>query len=238
MKSISSLSQSISRTVMAIVKPVSFIFSSVWRLVFTLLFIGSLFVNVTMFAWSAGAVALSAVFSAVAGITSIVTDLADSKTRLAASQKQVAALNEKLATSKKQVARMSNRIASRTAKGAVLNVVSVPAEAVPYIGIPVIVAVTGLEIYDACATMEDIKEINRVLNTGADIDAETTCGIKVPDKDTVMKTIQNSPKAAYESAMSLDISLPSWSKVTATTKRAWDGSINGFSSAWDWLFKN
>ena len=85
---------------------------------------------------------------------------------------------------------------------------------------------------------EYIKEINRVLNTGADIDAETTCGIKVPDKDNVMKTIQNSPKAAYESAMSLDISLPSWSKVTATTKRAWDGSINGFSSVWDWLFKN
>ena len=127
---------------------------------------------------------------------------------------------------------MSNRIATRTAKGALRNVASVPAEAIPYIGIPVIIAVTGLEIYDACATMEDIKEINRVLNT------VTTCGIKVPDKDTVMKTIQNSPKAAYESAMSLDISLPSWSKVTATTKRAWDGSINGFSSAWDWLFKN
>ena len=223
----------ISRMFMTIVKPISFIFSSVWRLVFTLLFVGSLFVNVTMFAWSAGAVALSAVFSTVTGITSIVTGLADSKAMLAASRKQVAALNEKLATSKKQVARMSNRIASRTAKGAMRNVVSLPAEAVPYIGIPVIVAVTGFEIYDACATMEDIKEINHVLNTGADIDAETTCGIKVPDKDTVIKTIQNSPKAAYESAISRDISLPSWSKVTATTKRAWDGSINVFSSIWD-----
>ena len=52
--------------------------TSLRRLVFTLLFIGSLFVNVTMFAWSAGAVALSAVFSTVTGITSIVTDLADS----------------------------------------------------------------------------------------------------------------------------------------------------------------
>lgn len=223
----------ISRMFMTIVKPISFIFSSVWRLVFTLLFVGSLFVNVTMFAWSAGAVALSAVFSTVTGITSIVTGLADSKARLAASHKQVAALNEKLATSKKQVARMSNRIVSRTAKEAMRNVVSLPAEAVPYIGIPVIVAVTGFEIYDACATMEDIKEINHVLNTGADIDAETTCGIKVPDKDTVIKTIQNSPKAAYESAISRDISLPSWSKVTATTKRAWDGSINVFSSIWD-----
>ena len=103
---------------------------------------------------------------------------------------------------------------------AVRNVVSAPAEAVPFIGTYTIVAVTGLEIYDACATMEDIKEINRVLNTGADIDAETTCGIKVPDKDTVIKTIQNSPKAAYQSTTSHDISLPSWSKVTVTTKRA------------------
>ena len=88
---------------MTILKSILFLFKSVWRAVFTLLFIGSLFVNVTMFAWSAGAVALSSAFKAVTGITTVITDLAVSKAKLAASEKQVGALNKKLATSKKQV---------------------------------------------------------------------------------------------------------------------------------------
>ena len=75
------------------------------------------------------AVAIGTAVNAVTGITSVVTDLADSKA--------------KLATSQKQVAKMSNRIATRTAKGALRNVASVPAEAIPYIGIPIIIAVTG-----------------------------------------------------------------------------------------------
>ena len=103
MKSILSLFKSISRLVIAIVKPILFLFRSVWRLVFTLLFIGSLAINVIMFAWSAGAVAIGTAVNAVTGITSVVTDLADSKA--------------KLATSQKQVAKMSNRIATRTRKG-------------------------------------------------------------------------------------------------------------------------
>ena len=76
-----------------------------------------------------------------------------------------------------------------------------------------------------------------LLNTCANIDAETTCGIKLPDLDKVIEDVKNSPKATYEFA-TLDISIPSWSNVTATTKRAWDGSINGLSGVWDWLFKD
>ena len=175
---------------MTILKSILFLFKSVWRAVFTLLFIGSLFVNVTMFAWSAGAVALSSAFKAVTGITTVVTDLADSKAKLAASEKQVGALNKKLATSKKQVGGLTKKIATRTSRSVVRSVASIPAEAIPYIGPFTIVAVTGLEIKDACATMEDLRELNGLLDTAEDIDTGTVCGLKVPDLDIIMDQLK------------------------------------------------
>lgn len=186
---------------MTILKSILFLFKSVWRAVFTLLFIGSLFVNVTMFAWSAGAVALSSAFKAVTGITTVVTDLAgskarfsadlaDSKAKLAASEKQVGALNKKLATSKKQVGGLTKKIATRTSRSVLRSVASIPAEAIPYIGPFTIVAVTGLEIKDACATMEDLRELNGLLDTAEDIDTGTVCGLKVPDLDIIMDQLK------------------------------------------------
>ena len=47
-----------------------------------------------------------------------------------------------------------------------LSVAIIPAEAIPFIGPFTIVAVTGLEIKDACATMEDLRELNGLLDTG------------------------------------------------------------------------
>ena len=190
MKSIPTLLKAISGAVMTILKSILFLFKSVWRAVFTLLFIGSLFVNVTMFAWSAGAVALSSAFKAVTGITTVITDLADSKAKLAASEKQVGALNKKLATSKKQVGGLTKKIATRTSRSVVRSVASIPAEAIPYIGPFTIVAVTGLEIKDACATMEDLRELNGLLDTAEDIDTGTVCGLKVPDLDIIMDQLK------------------------------------------------
>ena len=236
MNSIPTLLKAISGAVLTILKSFLFLFKSVWRAVFTLLFIDSLFVNVTMFAWSAGAVALSTAFNAVTGITTVVTDLAGSKAKLAASQKQVGELKQKIAKTKKQVGGLTKRIGTRTGRSVVRSVASIPAEAIPYIGPFAIVAVTRLEIKDACATMKDLRELNRLLDTGEDIDTGTVCGLKVPDLDTVIEKVKKSPKAAYESAKSADVSLPSWSDVTAIAKRAWGGILKNLDWIWKWLF--
>ena len=151
---------------MTILKSTLFLFNSVWRAIFTLLFIGSLFVNVTMFAWSAGAVALSSAFKAVTGITTVIDN------------------------HKRQVTRVSKRIATRTSRSVARSVVSIPAEAIPYFGVATIITITGLEINDACATMKDIKELNGLLDTAEDIDTGTVCGLKVPDLDIIMDQLK------------------------------------------------
>ena len=131
---------------------------------------------------------------------------------------------------------MTKRIGTRTGRSVVRSVASIPAEAIPYIGPFAIVAVTGLEIKDACATMNDLRELNRLLDTGEDIDTGTVCGLEVPDLDTVIEKVKKSPKAAYESARSVDVPLPSWSDVTAITKRVWDGILKNLDWIWKWLF--
>ena len=137
---------------------------------------------------------------------------------------------------KKQVGGLTKKIGTRTGRSVVRSVGSIPAEAIPYIGPFAIVAVTGLEIKDACATMKDLRELNRLLDTGEDIDTGTVCGIEVPDLDAVIEKVKKSPKAAYESAKSADIPLPSWSYVTAIIKRAWGGILKNLDWIWKWLF--
>ena len=222
-------------------KSISFLFKSISGLIITILFIGSLIVNVAMFTWSAGALALSATFKTVTGITSVVGNLANTND----------ALKNKLLANKKRVAKLSKRIAKRTTRTAARNIASIPAEALPYVGVAVIVGVAGLEIRDACATMKDVQEILDTsadidvdtsadidVDTSADIDARTVCGMEVPDRDTVIASIQNSPKAAYEAVTSLDFTMPSWSDVSTGTKGVWDSSIKGAASAWNWLRGN
>ena len=64
---------------------------------------------------------------------------------------------------------------------------SMVAEAVPYIGIGVIVAVTTLEVRDACDTMKDLHELNVAFNpeTATPDGAREVCGTRVPTKEEV-----------------------------------------------------
>ena len=100
---------------------------------------------------------------------------------------------------------MTKKIATRTSRSVVLSVAIIPAEAIPFIGPFTIVAVTGLEIKDACATMEDLRELNGLLDTGEDIDTGTVCGLDVPDLDTVIDKFKKSPKAVHMNLQGLSM---------------------------------
>ena len=146
-------------------KPLSFLYKSVSGLIITTLFVGSLLINVTMFTWSTGAVAMSAAFSAMTGVPSV-----------------VATLGKQIKTNKNVAGKITKRIAKRTTRGAIRNIASIPAEAVPYLGIPVIIAITALEIKDACETMKDVDELNKQFTVNAEIEEQATkvCGLKMP----------------------------------------------------------
>ena len=54
--------------------------------------------------------------------------------------------------------------------------------------------------------------------------------------DTVIDKVKKSSKAAYESARSVDVPLPSCSDVNAIIKRGWGGISKNLDWIWKWLF--
>ena len=68
-------------------------------------------------------------------------------------QKAVTA-NRKVATRK-----FGTRLATRTKRVAAKSIAAIPAESVPFIGVAVLIADTGYELWAACETVRDLDEL-------------------------------------------------------------------------------
>lgn len=112
------------------------------------------------------------------------------------------------------------RISKRTVNRSARNVTAVFAEAIPLVGIGVVVGVTGLELRDSCNTLKDLKELELSFNPAAAAmgDVQQVCGMEVPSRDEVWQVVKSSPREAWQ-AMSTYLpdlgefrlpSLPSW----------------------------
>jgi uncharacterized membrane protein YraQ (UPF0718 family) len=88
--------------------------------------------------------------------------------------------------------RISKRVALRTAKNVSLNVSSVVGEAIPYLGIGVILAVTASDVYAGCETIKDTNELLNLLDDeGLKAEETQVCGMKIPTKQQVKESIKN-----------------------------------------------
>jgi cell division protein FtsB len=181
------------------------------RIVIIMLVIaGSLALNATLLAWSAGSLAVGTAIEAVTGFRSVGTSLSASNNSLKTSNKSLKASNNSLKTSntfltannnslktrntslraknvtlngnKLKVAKITGRLARRTSIGAIRNLSSMPFESFPVAGVAVVASVTALEIYDACRTMQDLKELNKLMDHKAPAGSGTVCGLKMPGK--------------------------------------------------------
>lgn len=108
-------------------------------------------------------------------------------------KKQNEKLEKKEASRKKKMSRarsLSRNIKKRIARNLTLNVSSMAGEAVPYIGIGLIVTVTAADVAAGCATAKDVNEIISIVDGNPDHDAaEEICGISVPSIDEVKNAI-------------------------------------------------
>jgi hypothetical protein len=64
------------------------------------------------------------------------------------------AINRKAATRK-----FGTRVASRTRRIATNSIAAIPAESIPFIGLAVLIADTGYELYFACETVRDMDQL-------------------------------------------------------------------------------
>jgi len=95
--------------------------------------------------------------------------------------KQNEALKTKLTTQKITTKKIAKRIAIRTARITAINVSSTIAEAAPYVGIGVILAVTALEIKASCENLQDINELVQSLEIEPNQnETSKVCGQELP----------------------------------------------------------
>lgn len=124
----------------------------------------------------------------------------DAKNRLQAKElEEVHVKNRKLAqqldVNGKQAKATVAAVHQRLAKGVSRNVAALPSESIPYLGLGVTLAVTSLDIYDACQTMKDFNDLLRMMGQGEE--KPDLCGQKVPTVDQVLA----STKAQWRSSV-------------------------------------
>ena len=76
---------------------------------------------------------------------------------------------------------------------------ALPAEAVPYLGVGVTLAVTSLDIYDACTTMKEINGLLVMLGQGQE--NADFCGTKVPTLEEVLKSAKTGWKTSVDTVL-------------------------------------
>lgn len=105
-------------------------------------------------------------------------------------------LAEQLDVNAKTAKTTASKIYGRLKKGVLRNTAALPAESVPYLGIGVTLAVTTLDLYDACSTMSDINSLLKMMGQGEEED--DLCGRKLPTKAEIISTINTDWKKSAD----------------------------------------
>jgi copper chaperone CopZ len=152
-------------------------------------------------------------------------EIADRDRRVRALEAEVESLKPRQVTYRGQkkllgeaVEDTSERVARRTAVGATRNVAATFGEAIPVIGIGVVVAATAWELKDACDTMKDLHELGVALDPSKANSEEVSevCGLKVPSKEEIWAKVKASPGEAWAKAKEAVPELPEMPKIDWT----------------------
>ena len=123
------------------------------RLLLTASFLALITTNLLTLTNTAFNAALSVLMGTALGVRTVSSMM---QTKLASQDK---AIKEQAAVQAKRKAatrRFGTRLASRTKRVAAKSIASIPAEAIPFLGVAVLIAATGYELYAACETMRDL----------------------------------------------------------------------------------
>lgn len=154
------------------------------RLLLTLGFAALLTTNILTLTSTAFNAALSGLMSTALGVTTV-AELMNNKLRAkdtTIKKHQTSALKRKAATK-----RFGTRLASRTKRVAAKSIAAIPAESIPFIGVAVIIADTGYELYAACETVRELDQLYEDLGMEEEIPGDvmhSVCDPELPEIST------------------------------------------------------
>jgi len=154
------------------------------RLLLTASFLALLTTNILTFTSTAFNAAVSGLMGTAPGIRTVSSMM---QTKLAsqdrAIKKQAAATAKRKAATRK----FGTRLASRTKRVAAKSIAAIPAESIPLIGVAVLIADTGYELYAACETVRELDQLYGELGMAEEVPDDVlggVCNPELPDLST------------------------------------------------------
>lgn len=119
----------------------------------------------------------------------------------------------------------AERAAARATAASARELASVPAEAMPYVGVSAILAAAAADLADACALMQDMDALAEAFGVRSSADTAAVCARSAPEAAAVWQSVTAAPQAVWAEAQAVHEGLPAWSAGDV-----WQG-LSGFVGA-------
>ena len=126
------------------------------RLILTASFLALITTNILAFTSTAFNAAVSGLVGTALAVRTVSSMM---QTKLASQDKAIKKQAAVQAKRKAATRKFGTRLASRTKRVAAKSIAAIPAEAIPFLGVAVLIADTGYELYAACETVKDLDEL-------------------------------------------------------------------------------
>jgi hypothetical protein len=159
------------------------------RLLSPLLIVALITTNALTLTSSAFNAALSGLLSTTLGVRTVSEALRGTVDK---QQRKIARHQARASQGKRATRTFGGRLVSRTKRVAAKSIAAIPAESIPFIGVAVLIADTGYELYAACETVRDLNELYTKLGLEEEVPDDvlnTTCNPPLPDPDQVWSDV-------------------------------------------------
>lgn len=163
------------------------------RLLLTGLVLSLLLTNVLTLTSVAFNAALSGLVGSALGIQTVAGVM---NQRLAGKEKVIKQQRASAVKRKSAVKRFGGRLSNRTRRVATRSIAAIPGEAIPYLGVAVLIAGTTYELYEACQSVRDLETLYKELglDEAPPEDAiSAACDPQLPDASEVWEQIVGTP---------------------------------------------
>lgn len=162
------------------------------RLLITVTILALIAINILTLTHTAFNTALSGLAGTYLGVRTVASamqaklaskDAAIKKHKSTAKKRKATAMRRNAATR-----RFGTRLTTRTKRVAAKSIAAIPAEAIPFLGVAVLIADTGYELYAACETMTDLDELYADLGMDGETPDDvmhTVCDPELPEAGDV-----------------------------------------------------
>jgi hypothetical protein len=148
------------------------------RLIITASFLTLITTNILSLTSTAFNAALSGLMGTALGIRTVSSMM---QSKIVSQDKTIKKHKATTINRKAATRRFGTRLATRTKRVAAKSIAAIPAESIPFIGVAVLIADTGYELYAACETVRDLDQLYADLGMVDEVPDDAMSGVCDPE---------------------------------------------------------